>query len=936
MTTLKTLLLMTGLVFSIESFAQSGACIPKDEKVAPELAARTTVGADGSPVDTQVWIDWKAQAGTAADVIAKQSLTCCQTLVMNPSTRVCADKSMVDTSLVKCSSNADCTGGLGCFDLREDDMFKLDDNSTEAQVDAVAAQQDSFEQQQEEVEPKPQGQICNRNMDCESYNCKKTTGLFPTCQKPETICRLAALNEVALGNVKCEEPYQKDATLKCKDVTPITYKGPLGKILVSPTDQTKCQFEMQPTAPNTNASMIQPSINRAIATSRALEWLFSTTTHQRDCVKVVDFLKEKIKAQIEIRKRILSDYSINIKAIEENFAVINAAKKDNMEPVLTFCDETTTQHDVAMRRATGLDYLCYMRERNEVFSRYEKDMLQWTSDMNKIVDQYSQNVFNYGENSKSWTIGDKNYDWKNPVCRYWVNLLVGVVTPKKLKKRWNQKYIVSPHPKFESVLNRQGVKSYLSDIGDDNTYKLMRHGYYLDPVMPGEGGSDVAFTNYGGGAGLFTSKDHQRTLRKGEMGDMYAKYNSRIAAYLKGLRSEVVPETDFIYEPEMPSSYEYRGCISKIDSPECKPFKEYVTKLQDVAFAQFLAYSKHRKSKYSDYYQTKDTLRRKLWDRYTVDLTNLENYYTAVDQLRTAQNICINKVITQLRGGDFNGSAVGITQGAGNYYTGTETDYVQGSGPKITKAPTIKNAQSITPFKISLSVYNKALKSTSNKDNVSNGSSGGSGEVDSAAGALAARNKTIADANASAEAAGHSLAKDSVAIMDSMNGGKTSSGAGAGGAANSSGSGSNSNASSGAAGNKATLDGEDAANSKSAGAQGVSAGAKGGSGVGSGAAGAGSIPGVIGGAGVGSASGAGAGADAASGAREDATGMSDEEKDRLAANYDRTKTKYQPTEEDSLFQVVSKTYVRNLDKILTRKKKLDENSASSPSTPSTP
>jgi hypothetical protein len=68
----------------------------------------------------------------------------------------------------------------------------------------------------------------------------------------------------------------------------------------------------------------------------------------------------------------------------------------------------------------------------------------------------------------------------------------------------------------------------------------------------------------------------------------------------------------------------------------------------------------------------------------------------------------------------------------------------------------------------------------------------------------------------------------------------------------------------------------------------------------------------------------GLGNSASSETRSDPTGMSDEEKDIIAANYDRNKSDYRPNEDDSLFKVVSKTYVRNLEKILTRKKKLDE------------
>ena len=70
--------------------------------------------------------------------------------------------------------------------------------------------------------------------------------------------------------------------------------------------------------------------------------------------------------------------------------------------------------------------------------------------------------------------------------------------------------------------------------------------------------------------------------------------------------------------------------------------------------------------------------------------------------------------------------------------------------------------------------------------------------------------------------------------------------------------------------------------------------------------------------------------------KSDPTGLSDEEKDIMSANYDRNKGDYKTSEDDSLFLVVSKTYVRNLDKVLTRKKKLDDDSASSPSIPSEP
>ncbi len=48
--------------------------------------------------------------------------------------------------------------------------------------------------------------------------------------------------------------------------------------------------------------------------------------------------------------------------------------------------------------------------------------------------------------------------------------------------------------------------------------------------------------------------------------------------------------------------------------------------------------------------------------------------------------------------------------------------------------------------------------------------------------------------------------------------------------------------------------------------------------------------------------------------------MNDEEKEVVLANYERTRSVYKEDSSDSLFERISKAYVRNLDKVLTRKK----------------
>lgn len=48
--------------------------------------------------------------------------------------------------------------------------------------------------------------------------------------------------------------------------------------------------------------------------------------------------------------------------------------------------------------------------------------------------------------------------------------------------------------------------------------------------------------------------------------------------------------------------------------------------------------------------------------------------------------------------------------------------------------------------------------------------------------------------------------------------------------------------------------------------------------------------------------------------------LNDEEKEIVMANYERTKQEFKEDPGDSLFERISKAYVRNLDKILTKKK----------------
>lgn len=859
--------------------APNTACIVKDKKIAPPVAQRTTTNASGDTVDTQVWIDWKAANST--DWQVKKDWGCCDKLTLNAANQVCEDKAVADSDLQSCSAHTECPGDKGCLAWREEDMFDESRATTEDAKNALAAKQDQFDKARDEYdELSPVGGFCFTNMQCESYNCQ---GL--QC-KENKICRLADANDPATPvKVKCEEPYLKNSSDKCENPNQTFYNGPLGDIIVNAKGEGQCQFELVPTAPGTTTDTIPGAINLAIMTTRAAEWLFSTLSmsdsmSDRDCVYARDYFRGKMKELVNRRKEIIKEFNREFKLIEDDFSQVQAATKDDMSPISTICGDRTTKHDVAMRKASGKDFLCYMRERNTLFLAYEEAMFAWISDFNTVFTSYENDIKNWGEKDKNWSIGGKAWDWKSArTCRHWIDLWVGVITPKKLKRRWLSRY------RAKTTYSTTTFDDYIERIGDGgNKDRLKKWHWVLDTLKPGADGMTVE-------------------------------------KFVKSLRSSQTPEADFVHEPEVASSFELRGCINKIEAPECARYKKYISDLKDIALAQQMMYSHHTKNKYKSYYQNEGSSRRRLISRYVTDATNLQNFYKASTELRTKQNECIDRVLTQLDGGDFTGDNVGITQDTTNYYQATTTDFMgsNNSVQSYNKPKVKKSTRAPIQFNIGA---NRSLKDSTKNDKVGKSTSAGSGAMDAGAlSALAARNKAIADQNAKAVAAGVTPKKMEADIYASLGSNK---GAGAGAARG----GSSSGAMSGfGEGKKATL-GDDVAKDDKSGKD--MKASPGGGAINAGAGlNAGSLSGIVGG----SSSGAG---NAGSGVHQDPTGMSDEEKDIMAQNYDRNKGDYNPKEDDTLFQVLSKTYVRNLDKILTRKKKLDEDSASHPSSPSTP
>ena len=925
------------LVCSSLSHAVFDSCIGKDKKVAP--SPKTYTDSDGKTQDTDAFKAWRDAEGVAWS--ARQDWGCCTKLELNAATSVCEDKSLVDSSQQKCTtlgSPTECSDNKGCFPLRDDDMFTTDDP---AQEDAMAQKEAKYDEQQNSLgdkDPKAAGDSCYRNMECESYNCKNFE-----CIAPDNICRLAGDGEVAVGGINCEEPLTKDAAnSKCGDSTVPYYTGLLGDILVGQkSGGTRCEFQLYPQGTGggkdasgtvLGAQQIEGAVNLAIKTIRSMEWLYSTPSNpdHKDCLFTRFYMKTKLNEVIDERKEILRIYNVNIVAVEENFKQISLAQLEDKTSVGTLCSlpgggfEVTTNHDIASRKSTGLDFLCYMKERNSVYLDYETRMKAYADKLHHYIKLYTDTVFTWGAQSKSWTTGDKSYSYGDRGCRDWTDW------HKKIKRRWSERYKVrGKQDSNKSIVDKKGVTEYLKFVGEGTSPFTKGNFFLLDPQMPGGWDNGLKFGDFGDSRNLNGKFDRKLHGDSG-LDKIYDKFEDRLKAFLLTLRKDS-PADNFILEPEIRGSYEMRGCMDKLDDPKCIRLKKYVDDLKDFAFAQFLAYSRHDKKKYKYFFLSPGTWRRKLFSRYDVDLINLQKYYEALSGptgLRKKQNKCLEDMISALNRDFATTEGVGLGTGNSNYYTPPQSNFLGAGnhGANYNKPKIKKN--NLDPKSFSFNSNVNSFKATDNAvGSLSSNNGAGSGEVDGAyigTGAMASRLKAIEIANANAIAKGVDLAGKEKELRDNI--AKSGLMSGGGGLAGRGGEASPSNAASSSS-YKATLgDENEMKGAKSTGSNkghnsmGASQGSK-----------AGNLSGISGGSSSGQTSGSESGSQGA-----DSSGMSDEEKDRMSANYDRSKGEYKTKEDDTLFQVLSKTYVRNLDKILTRKKKLEEDSASAPSEPSAP
>lgn len=953
MKTINPFVLLTVLLWSSFSHAAlDQSCVGKTKTVAP--TERNVKDADGKDVESETWKNWKL---AHTDWAVRQSWSCCPSLKLNAKTGVCEDPTLIDDSLVSCTTHGSCSQDKGCYPLREDDLFSTDSEDS-AVIDAFKAKEDAYNEQMNslgDVDPKEIGGSCYKDFECASYKCSG----FKCVENK--VCRLADKGEQAPGNIQCEEPFQKNnSSSTCNDTSVSYFPGALGKVSVQQVGGQQCQFELVPEGANLTAETVRQAANLGVATARSMEWLFATSPveDRNDCLATNKWLKTSMSGLIDSRKEILKKFNTNYSALERDFTKSATAVQNDMTPVQSPCGDLTTAHDIALRRATGLDYMCYMQKRNEIFREYEQSMKAHVEKIYSTTSKKYQTAWGWGQNDKQWTIGDWYKTSGDIDCRTWPKW------HKKIKRRWSQKYVVRGKSEDNAMaLNSPIVQSYLGFVNHSDpqtgTAHFKKRKYYLiDPI--------VDFQSFGIGDRFERQLGFGKKASPLSLSGIRDSIRVKIIAHLRSLKKDQTADADFIYEPEIPSSFDNRlclqnldkpecarvkaireagGCIMNLDNPACSKLKDYVDTLQDVSFAQFLAYSHHTKRKYKDFFSTNETLRRRLFERVDTDLVNLSNYYTALDELRTKQNTCLDKVITQLKSPSFN-SEGGITPGiagAGNYYN-------QKNGSAGSKEPTVSNAAAGNSVVVANGPQvSLKVGTTTVNDNVMGKKieevksiSGSAGVDTSSSSALAAKMKSMQEANIKALNGGLNLNVKTKEFTDSLASGRILAGS-SGMAGSSSASNDSAASNAGSSGNKATLDDDlDKDKSKDSSLQTASISGLPHSGM-SGALdssganmnlGSGSATST---AGVGAYSGSTTEVDAnAVDEKGSAAGMSEADQEHMRANYERSKNQYQPKDEDSLFQVLSKTYVRNLDRILIRKKKLGPDAASYPSSPSTP
>lgn len=885
---------------------------------------------------------------------------CCQGLELNAA-GICDEPALRDEALVQCSSQSDCSSGLGCMPQRGEDLFSiLSPNTSSPEI--LRDKRSIVEHQMGDADVvRAAGAACAHARECESYSC-----VAGRCEN-RRVCRFAGLGEGAGPGVNCGSGLVKNGSGIC-DLSPesknIVYLGLIDDTTLRTVGQ--CQMAL----PEDTVSKAK----NAMSSMRAMEWFFSTISvpQSEECFNVLPVIQESVgKTFHTSRKTILKNFSDVLNTIEFDYKQVIDAKKDSSKMLTIHNGEQISEKDLAGRQSSGYDGLMIMYRRNILFEELEKAMLTTVKGVNDQVVDLSQVMGTWKDSETSWRVNGQTFS--NPSCegsKYKKKgLLSGWKTKywQKNKDRWSVHYQVNGSaPLNADIVKRENVAKYLGLIGgttpDEAVANFTKPTYYMmDPMMFGglsnkSYGRTKKLKKSGSFLGLFGGfKDLRKAFHidgqgSGSFTAIHNDLKPKLKEYFKTLKQDAA-QKGFVYEPELFTT-DAKDCLDNPENPEkCAGFDAYLDEVLDQGFAHFLAYSHHTDDSYSNYFQNAATYRRKLLAKLEVDLQNLQMYYDAVSKLRKEQNDCITKVIDGiikdgiLESGekgiaeDTNGPGNGPqvagnplnTSGAGSGSLGAGEINRLGVGGSNLGA-NLGNPLDRTNYQFDL-LGNNPTTLSGTRTNLSGGSSDTGPRISMGSAAnlsaeqnaqMAARSKALKDANAKAKSAGvdvDSKKKKVNDILASMSSSRTNGGGGsAGGMGSSSSNSFNSSSSSKFVG----LEDSDTKDKTSSGitgevfSQGDAQNKQGNL-----ASAAKNPYGTYGDGG--SQYGAGSGTNSNNRndnvlGRKSSDALTDADQEWVLKSYERNQSAYEGSDEDGLFQKVSKAYVRNLEKILDRKK----------------
>jgi|GEM_PF-5453070 len=620
------------------------------------------------------------------------------------------------------------------------------------------------------------------------------------------------------------------------------------------------------------------------------------------------------------------------------------------------------------RLTTGYDLQFLLLRKNAIYMEYEDKMFELVGEAQKTVKLFQETMADTSwavNENKSWKIkrsrrdGDTQFDtydtgsgqsvascrdqrgsspWSDEIqdrWNYWYRVNFTKDATKNIIDDVNFKteLLLIAHKKFGNPeLSESELVENWKTKGPTHGNREVLDGLYddlyhlIDFPLPGKnlsGARPISYHDFG--VKPFNHDDSTRERQFENDGDFLNQIRNRMYLSFYESHSDVHFEknenalkqitgnstfADIITEPEL-VGLGARGCTSpsaKDIKLPCSEFDYYVKEISSMALAHAWSYAVHTTWQYANYFNDPNNWRSSLFKHYEDQLGHLSIYYTALHAYRVSVAGGLGTTLLDLE--DLFTDEGGV--GEDNFFDGS-SDSSAGTNRRPRDRPKnvkpvgfsfIRSGQSLASFSgLGLS-QNNLLKGAKGSAGASIGSSTSGAAITSAA------RKRLADLKSKNELAikkglDVKKAKESFdKIIAKGNAGSGLSGSSNGGSNN-------------AGFGKTSLPSlvnelkDDSSltptGEKVGGSEGVNGSAGPLTNQGN------YFGGQQGGNRYGTTSGA-----------SDGTGLSEEEKDVMMANLDRTKNQYSSNENDGLFNILSKAYTRNLDKVLIRKKQIKD------------